>query len=506
MPKVFIRGTAGARDAGYGWLIACFELRVLQPRHLTYIGRQGGRKEISDDDGLAVVLPPAYAPADTAIAHLEFAMKHEGLHLEVLSALFLGPSGRRCGADIVALMQSKPTGSHARRLWFVYEFLTQEKLPLADLSRGNYLRLVDGRKFVTGVERRSRRHRVINNILGTIAFSPMVRRTQKIAKYQALDLADHARQLLSGFDEDVLRRATHYLYIKETRSSFSLENELPNPGRLQRFLHLLEHVPPTTVMSEESLTLLQNKVVTDSFSDASYRKDQVYIGESVTPIKQVIHYIAPKPQDVPALMRGLIEVLDSWDNTDMDPIVQAALFSFGFVFIHPFSDGNGRLHRLFIHYLLTWRGFHRSDVILPVSATMLAHRADYDRALESFSVPLMACVDYEEAPDGSLIVLNDTAAMYKFFDATPIVDYFYFCIKMTLEEQFVEELHFLVRWRKIRAEVDRSVEMPDRLADLFIKLCWQNRGQLAKKRRTSLFAQLTDKQITVLEAVVQKHM
>ena len=29
----------------------------------------------------------------------------------------------------------------------------------------------------------------------------------------------------------------------------------------------------------------------------------------------------------------------------MDPIVAAAVLAFGFVYVHPFEDGNGRIHR-----------------------------------------------------------------------------------------------------------------------------------------------------------------
>jgi hypothetical protein len=37
---------------------------------------------------------------------------------------------------------------------------------------------------------------------------------------------------------------------------------------------------------------------------------------------------------------------------EVDPVVAAAILAFGFVYIHPFEDGNGRIHRYLIHHVL----------------------------------------------------------------------------------------------------------------------------------------------------------
>ncbi|MDZ7769500.1 MAG: Fic family protein [Woeseiaceae bacterium] len=51
----------------------------------------------------------------------------------------------------------------------------------------------------------------------------------------------------------------------------------------------------------------------------------------------------PRPADVPRLMRGLLDMTTR--NPEMDAVVFAASVAFGFVFVHPFMDGNGRIHR-----------------------------------------------------------------------------------------------------------------------------------------------------------------
>jgi hypothetical protein len=49
------------------------------------------------------------------------------------------------------------------------------------------------------------------------------------------------------------------------------------------------------------------------------------------------------------------------------------------------------------------------------------------------------------------------------------------------------------------------VELPNRVADLFVVLCRQNKGKLsARKRKLEEFAQLTDEEIAELEWIVSK--
>ena len=73
-------------------------------------------------------------------------------------------------------------------------------------------------------------------------------------------------------------------------------------------------------------------------------------------------------------------------------VIAAAVITYSFVFLHPFSDGNGRLHRFLIHYVLAYRGFAPDGVVFPISATLLSRPQDYDASLESFSKALMPLV------------------------------------------------------------------------------------------------------------------
>jgi Fic family protein len=68
-------------------------------------------------------------------------------------------------------------------------------------------------------------------------------------------------------------------------------------------------------------------------------------------------------------------------STGAPQIVRAAIIAFGFVFIHPFIDGNGRIHRFLIHEMLSRDGIAEQGLVIPVSTHMLQHISEYDMAL-----------------------------------------------------------------------------------------------------------------------------
>src|SRR4029077_21271632 len=120
----------GATPAGYAALIDAFGLRVPFPLTLSAFGE---RHRVRQEAGWRI-LTPRHAPSTDLDGHLTFALKYEGLDLAVLKRLFttIAP------ADIAAVVRAKPTGSYARRIWFLYEWLTGARLDIADADKGTY--------------------------------------------------------------------------------------------------------------------------------------------------------------------------------------------------------------------------------------------------------------------------------------------------------------------------------------------------------------------------------
>ena len=118
-----------ATPAGYAALIDALRLRVPVPRILSAIGPHHKQYE---RDGWRIYTP-RHAPKPDLEGHLTFALKNEGVDLGVLKALFraTGP------APIKAMVRATPTGSYARRAWFLYEWLLGTKLDLPDADKGS---------------------------------------------------------------------------------------------------------------------------------------------------------------------------------------------------------------------------------------------------------------------------------------------------------------------------------------------------------------------------------
>jgi len=254
-----------AKPVGYVWVIAEYALSVMPPYRLTYLANSGQKREYVEDGKLVVVLPPGgYTGRPELVDHLEFALKREGVNAEVLAALFRRVDTTRFETDLVAALRDRPTGRYTRVLWFLYEHLTRRRLEAPDATTGNYVPVLDPADYFTSTGTRSRRHRVLNNTLGTRDFSPVVRRTKRLAEYASMNLAEEAVRLVREYDEDTLRRAVSYLYTKETKSSFGIEGEHPstsrtiNSGSSLFKTRLWTHVSPTlaTVMIKCTLASL----------------------------------------------------------------------------------------------------------------------------------------------------------------------------------------------------------------------------------------------------------
>lgn len=505
-PPASIDVPAGTQPAGYAKAIIEFALTVTLPYRLTFIASKGAKRTIERDGKAVIVLPPAYRLDPRLTTQLTFALKHEGVNLEVLSALFeridIDPFER----ELEQLVAARPTGRYVRQLWFLYEYLTGRRLRAGDLGTGNYVPLLDASEYYTAPTRRMPRYRILDNMLGTRAFCPMVRRTERLREFESKHLAEEAAKIVAEFDEDAIKRAVSYLYTKETRSSFSIEGESPSSSKTERFVGLLKTIPGIEKLTREQLVRLQGEAVDPRFAEGDYRKSQVYVAEQVDLTRQKIHFIAPRPEDVPSMMDGLLECQGRMDGTALDAVVQATVAAFGFVFVHPFEDGNGRIHRLLIHFVLSRNAFTPKGIIFPVSAVMLQRRHEYDDALERFSVPIMPLIDYEERGDGVVEVKNATAHLYRYFDATPMAEALYGWVEHTVREEFRRELEFITEFREIRQEIEAIVALPDKLANLFVTLCLQNNGRLSPAKRGRHFGRLTDREVASLEKAVRAHM
>ena len=223
------QGKSTYRLAGYAALIERYNLNVIPNWHKSFVATTGTHRIYPVGGVTCEVYSFKYWPGDTLGDHLEFALKYDGTNLAILASLFQEVAE----GDFLEYVRSKPTGKYARRLWFLYEFLTGKTLPLDDVKRGNYIDLLDSDKYYTVTPARQIRHQRINdNLLGDRRFCPMVRRTDTLHDFDAADLPKRCRQVVSAYSPELLKRALGYTSTPRRRSRPSRSNTSspPRPG------------------------------------------------------------------------------------------------------------------------------------------------------------------------------------------------------------------------------------------------------------------------------------
>jgi len=480
-----------AAPAGYAALIGAYKLPVPVPRLLCAIG---SKHRIIEQDGWRIYTP-RHAPEASLEGHLTFALKYEGLDLAVLKRLFLAVKQ----GDVAELVRQKPTGLYTRRIWFLYEWLLGRELQLPSADKVSYVDAVDTDLQFGGAGQNSARHRVRNNLPGTPEFCPLVFKTPALNEFIAQDWKERARAVVSEVPKDLLARTAAFLLLKDSKSSYVIEGERPPQDRIQRWGRAIGEAGRAPLDEQEFLRLQGIVIGDERFVKMGFRKEGGFVGEHDRDTQRPIpDHISARHEDIASLMAGLI-AFDHGAENDLDPVVAAAVLAFGFVYIHPFEDGNGRIHRYLMHHVLARRGFNPPGLHFPVSSAILDRITEYKGVLESYSSRLLPCVQWEATQKGNVKVLNDTGDFYRFFDATPHAEFLYECVRQTIEQDLPNETNFLRSFDAFRAGIENMIDMPERTLNNLFGFLRQNDGKLSKRAQENEFAELTADEITQIE-------
>lgn len=200
------------------------------------------------------------------------------------------------------------------------------------------------------------------------------------------------------------------------------------------------------------------------------------------------------------MLAGLQTFLDR--TRGQSPVMRSTVAAFGFVYIHPLADGNGRVHRFLVNDVLRRDGVVQDPMILPVSSLITsdaAERRAYDRILDVVSRPLMRTLAdtyrFAEAPtaypDGiaSNFVFKgvETARhAWRYLDLSPHVGYMADIVQRTIREDMLEESRYLRSHGQARAAIKEILEMPDAQIDRVIRSIQNNNGELSGALRKEL--------------------
>jgi Fic family protein len=444
-----------------------------------------------------LMLTPRHRPDSTLGAQLTFAIKWEGIDLSVLTQLF-----RLLAPDAIAdLVRATPTGAYARRIWFLYEWMTGGELDVPDAGKVRLVAAVDPtQQFALAGGEISTRHRVMNNLPGTPRFCPMVQRTPALIDAAAKELDARARARIGRVRPDLVARAAAFLLLNDSKSSFAIEGERPSGTRAVRWGQAIAEAGQTRLSLPE-FDRLQRIVIGDArFVQLGLRDDGGFVGvhdrETGDPIPD---HISARAQDLEDLIIGLVDYAARTLRGGYDPVAAAAALAFGFVYIHPYVDGNGRLHRWLIHHVLAAANYNPPGLVFPVSAAILRHLAAYRTVLETYSRRLLPQIEWRRTASGNVEVLNDTAAYYRFFDATTHAEFLYACVEQTIEEDLPAEVAFLEAFDRFSLGIQEIVDMPADQVELLQKFLQQSDGRLSLRARTREFGALTSEEISQVE-------
>lgn len=458
---------------GYEWLKRSYHLDVDSPQPIAKIG---GTKHPGHR-----LFRPQYRPEETLVGHLSFALKHENLNLAILNALFrkLDPK------ELELWLFENPQGLQSRRAWFFYEWLTGKQLNLPDTaSKARYIDALDEKNYYTASAINSPRHKVRNNMPGVPGFCWLVRKTEIMQAYDAKGL--HQQMQHAYADHPMLGRAEAFLLTKDSQSSFEIEKEAFD-NRAVRWMKTVRAYMGRK-LDAEKLFEMQKQLVANP--DHGWRKEYGWIGDRLPDATPLPEHISAPPASLDDLMAAWLAAYERLFDGKY-PVAAATALAYGFVVIHPFSDGNGRIHRFLLHQLGK----------VPVSSELLEYMDDYIASLKTLSALIMVRSDWTVTADYNIELLDDTTDLYRYADVTGQAEFIYYCIEQFVIQRLPKELEYLRAFDEAKAVINEQHDMAEKDLTLLVNLCVQNGGTISKKKR-KLFAFLSADAIVFAEQTI----
>lgn len=489
-------------DVGYAWIaqtIGAPDFLGPQKARLAPVSRI----ERLEDGSLLV--PSKLAPSPTLLHQALFAIKHEGVRLDLLvSALRRIPP-----AELVAWVQAAPNSIYGRKLGHLWERLHQQRLPgLNDPGVASaYAPLFDPTLYFVGPSHRDARWRIEFNGLGDMHFCPVVRKTPALMALIDKNILGQAQAFAQSVGEAMLERALNWAYLSETEGSFAIEGEAPSADKATLFAALLRRAHEQRPLTEDLLVELQNAAISNPFDKAvQFRTEQNRLQRDI-PGAAGVTYVPPEPELAVELMEGLMR-LANHPSATLDPLVHAAMVSFAFVFIHPFMDGNGRLSRFLIHHCLGQSGRLPPQFLLPISVAMKKHEGEYLQALTTFSKPARQLCRVTWGGDEHYTYdwVPEADTWFRYMDLTEPVTFTLAMAAASLDTHMRQEVEFLGLFDRVKRHINERHDLRGSDLATLIVTIFQNGGTLSNNRRKRYADRVQAHVLDAVESAVSRAM
>lgn len=461
---------------GYEFLRSSLGLTAFQPRRPAMVSPV--TRVTADDHVLRV--PAHVAPrSDAPLDHVLFALKHEEVNLAILAQAL----PRIAASELLAALAQTPMGAYIRTACWLWEHFTGQQLQGLPAVGGVVAQLFDPRRYVTGPSVRNSRWRTAFNGLGSLDYCATVLRTPSVQAGLEGRVLERAKEFVEHLGPELADRALTWAYLHETEGSYAIEQEAPSEDKARAFAQLLQQAHEKRPLTQQYLVELQNAAITNPLERATQFREEQNRLRGPQRGAPGITYLPPPAPSVAPLMAELMSFANA-APTQVHPIVAAAVSSFGFVYIHPFMDGNGRLSRFLFHHALCLSGQLTHGMLLPVSVAMKRNEARYLAALRGFSAKArerwsVRWIDGDQFD----IRFNGDDSIYRYWDATAAVEFGFEMAEQALEVDLKEETEFLARYDALlRAADDRFDVRGDVLSEL-VRFTLLNGGTVSKRRR-----------------------
>ena len=184
--------------------------------------------------------------------------------------------------------------------------------------------------------------------------SPFVTKWEVVLRREAIIRSAHSSTAIEG-NRLSLEHVGDLAFGREVVETHKDKQEVLN------YLSVLENIDKLADgqdITEKNLLNIHKMVTQETLENPSdcgvYRNRYAVIGNRLT--DEVI-FRPPPNEDVPKLVKALIEWINSSEAKALDAVIEAGIAHYEFVRIHPFADGNGRTARALATLILYLRGF-----------------------------------------------------------------------------------------------------------------------------------------------------
>lgn len=245
------------KKVGPTWLNKKLNIQGFQLTHESNIGTTH-KTELSTTNSVVRTFKAKYdVNIDHPMSHLEFALKYDYFNLAFIKEIFTSVDHQ----IIVDYIRENLNRKYPRIIGYLYEFNGSKSIEI-EITATNYESILNPSRYIIGDSTKITKWKVNDNLLGQNKFCTIIRRTAELSELLDWNIEEAIENLIHEYSPEIFKRASYYLYKKESKSSSKIEKEESSRDRIEKFIALLEEAGQKTFeesLSETELVRLRKK-------------------------------------------------------------------------------------------------------------------------------------------------------------------------------------------------------------------------------------------------------